>query len=165
MTRMDKRPLADPPAIAFSRRAAMTAVASIGFLALSAMSDGAQAYFKICNHTGSSLDVAIAYGVKDAPGTSTGGHLGVTAEGWWTFAPQECGQVSGIHAGNHWLYYRGEAKTGSSDGRSLLCVPQKPFTLPGQQFRRAGDRCPKGQRLAGFKRIDATKKNHVLNVK
>ena len=60
MTRMDKRPLADPPAIAFSRRAAMTAVASIGFLALSAMSDGAQAYFRICNHTGSSLDVAIA---------------------------------------------------------------------------------------------------------
>src|SRR3954454_20438777 len=59
----------------------------------------AHAAFKVCNHSPSKLHVAIAYGPKDAPGTSTGGHLGVTAKGWWGIEPQECAQLSSIHAG------------------------------------------------------------------
>jgi len=145
---------------AVSRRAAMKAVTVIGFLALFGMSDGVQAYVKICNGTGSAQGVAIAWGVKDAPGTSTGGHLGVTAKGWWKLAPKECKQVSSIDAGNHDLYW----SDGGSDGPSFLCVQGTAFTL-GQQFRRGGDRCAAGQHLAGFKRINATKKDYILTVK
>jgi len=138
----------------------MKAVTVIGFLALFGMSDSVQAYLKICNGAGSARDVAIAWGVMDAPGTSTGGHRGVTAEGWWKLAPKECKQVSSIDAGNHLLYW---SVKGSSDGPSLLCVQYKPFTL-GQQFRRGGDRCPAGQYLAGFKRFNATTKNYILTL-
>jgi uncharacterized membrane protein len=160
MKGIQRRRVAGQLANALSRRAAMKAVTVIGFLALCGMSDGVQAYVKICNGTGSAQNVAIAWGVKDAPGTSTGGHLGVTAKGWWKLAPTECKQVSSIDAGSYWLYW----SDGGSDGPSFLCVQGKPFTL-GQQFRRGGDRCPADQYLAGFKRINATQKNYALTIK
>jgi len=150
--------------LAIVRTTTMKAISLIAVLVLVGVSERVHAYVKICNHTSAALDVAIAYGVKDAPGTSTGGHRGVVAEGWWEVAPNQCAQPSSIDAGNHYLYYRARSKAGNSNGQSLLCVQNKPFTLP-QQFRREGDRCPAGQYLTGFKRIDATKKNHTLNLR
>ena len=160
MKGIQRRRVAGQLANALSRRAAMKAVTVIGFLALFGMSDGVQAYVKICNGTGSVRAVAIAWGVMDAPGTSTGGHLGVTAKGWWKLAPAECKQVSSLDAGSYSLYWSDDG----SDGPSFLCVQGSAFAL-GQQFRRSGDRCPAGQHLAGFKRINAAKKNHTLTIK
>ena len=123
----------------------------------------AQASVKICNHSNVPLDVAFAHGGKDAPGVSTGGDLGVTAEGWWVLAPNECATVGGMDAREHWLYYHSKNKGGNSGGSSMLCVANKPFTL-AQQFKRNGDRCPAGQHTVGFKRFDADKKNWTLNL-
>lgn len=65
------------------RAAALTrTLAVLGGIAVIVISGPAQAVVKFCNSTGSNLTVAIAYSPKDAPGTSTGGDLGVTAEGW-----------------------------------------------------------------------------------
>ena len=163
MKDIQKRRVVDPLAIAVSWRAAMKAATLIGFLALFGMFEHVQANVNICNHTGSAFYVAIAYVVQDEPGTSTGGHRGVTTEGWWEVAPNQCAQVSNIDAGNHELYYRAKSETVSSNGRSLLCTQNKPFTLV-QQFLIQGDRCPVGQQPEGFERIHATKKNHTLNV-
>jgi len=156
--------LIDILAHAVRRQAAMSVLAMLAGMALAGVSAQAQAAIKFCNHTGSIIHVAIAYGQKDPPGVSTGGHLGVTAEGWWSISPRACEQVSGIDAGSHFLYYRAESKRGNWDGKSLLCVSNKPFTL-GQQFKRERDRCKPGQYLAGFKRIDAAKKHYTMNLK
>jgi uncharacterized membrane protein len=131
--------------------------------ALVQISTQAHAAFTVCNNTGSKINVAIAYGPKDAPGTNTGGHLGVTAEGWWSLDPRECAQLSSIHAGNNWLYYHATSRNGTSGGSSLLCVSNKPFTI-GQSFRRSGDKCPPNQHLAGFKRLETSKTNYKLTI-
>ena len=118
---------------------------------------------EFCNRSNSKIFLAIAYGQKDAPGTSTNQHRGVTAEGWWDIEPNQCEHVSDIDAGNHWVYYYGHSKSGAYGGNSMLCVSTKRFTR-GQQFQRAGDRCPSGYRLEGFRRLDTSKKNFKMTL-
>ena len=140
------------------------ALTTVALALVGATCQVAQASVKLCNHSNGPVDVAFAHGEKDPPGVSTGGHLGVTAEGWWTLAPNECATVGGMDARGQWLYYHSKSKGGNSGGSSMLCVASKPFTL-GQQFKRAGDNCPAGQHLIGFKRFEADKKNWTLNLK
>jgi uncharacterized membrane protein len=140
-----------------------TGLAAILGLAVAGISPGAMAKVTICNKTAHKIEVAIAYGAKDPPGVSTGGHLGVTAEGWWDVNPGDCEQVSSIHAGNHWLYIRSESKRGNVEGSAMLCVTNKRFTL-AQQFRREGDNCRQGQYVAGFKRVDTEAANFTFTV-
>jgi uncharacterized membrane protein len=107
--------------------------------------------------------VAIAHTPKDAPGTSTGGDLGTTAEGWFDVAPQKCSHVSDINAGANWLYYYVTSDLGKVQGTSMLCVTNKPFTI-GQQFKRSGETCGRDQHMIGFKREDTAKTNHTVTI-
>jgi uncharacterized membrane protein len=138
---------------------------ALGLLVVAACSIPQQAWaeLRFCNRTGSKTTVAIAYVEKDAPGTTTNGHRGVTLEGWWTFAPGECAQVSGIHVGNHWVYYHAYAGDGKWQGSSLLCVPSRAFTTGGS-FRRPGDACPGGTQLKGFKRIESEARTYTMSL-
>lgn len=158
-----KRWVADPLAVVISRRTTMTAVTLVGYLSLFGMFDGAQAALTICNKTGAALDVAIAWAVRDAPGTSTGGHHGATAKGWWQLAPNGCKRVSSLVASDYSLFFLTKSAAGRTAGRAFLCVQDNAFTLR-QQFRRAGDRCPADQYLAGFKSFDATAPNYTLSL-
>jgi uncharacterized membrane protein len=122
-----------------------------------------EAKLQFCNRTGAKATVAIAYVEKDPPGVSTGGHKGVTVEGWWGIDPNQCKVVSNIDAGNHWVYYHARSSDGQWAGNSLLCVSGRSFETK-DLFKRQGDRCPAGYHLKGFKRIDATKRNYTLNL-
>jgi uncharacterized membrane protein len=135
-------------------------------IALASFSTSAMAKVDICNQSGHTMDVAIAYTPKDPPGVSTNGHRGTTAEGWWTVANGDCAQVSSIHAGSHWLYIRGKSKSEVFEGDAMLCVAHKAFTI-SQQFKRADDRCGRDQYLARFKRVDMNTdaKNYRFTIK
>ena len=120
---------------------------------------------KFCNQTGTHAMVAVAYVQKDAPGVSTGGHRGVTVEGWWRFEPGECASVTDIvNAGSYWIYYHAHSPNRRWEGPSLLCVPPKPFKTVGD-FMRAGDKCSTGRNLEGFQRSNADAKNHTINLR
>ena len=134
------------------------------FLAACALPGTASADLRFCNRGGSDIDVAIAYVEKDAPGTTTNQHRGITLEGWWTLVPNECAKVSGIHVGDHWVYYYADSDAGGRwEGSSLLCVPSSAHTT-GDHFRRPGEACPRGETLRGFKRIDASTRTYTLNL-
>jgi uncharacterized membrane protein len=125
----------------------------------------AQATVTFCNKQADEITVAIAYTPKDAPGTSTGGDLGTTTEGWWTIAPGNCSTVNGGNAAAMWLYHHTITKQGRIGGNTMLCVKSHaPFKV-GQQFKQAGASCQEGWNLRGFSRIDADKTNWTLNVK
>lgn len=124
----------------------------------------AWADLRFCNHTGANTTVAIAYVQKDAPGTTTNGHAGVKSEGWWILSPGECARVSGIHVGNHWVYYHAHSSQGSWDGTAKLCVPSRAFTV-GAHFRRADEACGAGNQLTGFRRIDTGAQNYTMNLR
>src|SRR5262245_44547018 len=134
------------------------------FCAGTALPTEAWAELRFCNHTGANISVAIAYVPKDAPGTTTNQHRGVTMEGWWIFTPGECAQVSGIHVGQHWVYYHAHSSAGTWEGQALLCVPTRRFTSGGQ-FLRAGDACPAGANLKGFRRIDSGAATFTMNLR
>lgn len=123
----------------------------------------AEANVKFCNQTAAKTDVAIAYVEKDAPGTTTNGHLGVTVEGWWSFEPGECGIVSDINAGDYWVYFYAHSGNVNWTGSALLCVSSRVFNI-GAQFKRIGDQCQAGYRLEGFRRINTAAKNHTHNL-
>lgn len=149
------------PALSSSRRSAaalLAFAAALGVLAASA----ARADVRFCNRTGSTVSVAFANGQMDPPGVSTGGHLGVHVEGWWKLTPAECARVSTVDASNHWLYYFAHAGSRRWDGNSLLCVSDRRFEN-GQQFSRAGDRCPNA-RLEGFRRFESRTRNFTMNL-
>src|SRR5215207_1095222 len=56
----------------------------------------ANAALTFCNKSPSSLEVAYAFSENDAPGTSTGGHRGVVARGWFKIARgMECALFGG----------------------------------------------------------------------
>jgi uncharacterized membrane protein len=132
-------------------------------LGLAAITFDADAALSFCNKTGNPVTVAIAVGQKDGPGTSTGGHLGVTVEGWWKFKPGECGQVSDANAGASWLYYHAHSSEGAWEGDSRLCVRSRVFTSD-QQFLHQGGNCRGDYRAVGFRRIDASKKHYTMNL-
>jgi len=134
------------------------------FLAISAIPTVGSADLRFCNRTASHTTVAVAYVEKDAPGTTTNGHRGVTVEGWWGLDPNECNRVADIDAGNHWVYYYAHSPNGKWAGDALLCVPSHRFTL-GDRFKRQGEACPAGYHLEGFRRHDATAKNYTINLK
>jgi uncharacterized membrane protein len=133
------------------------------FCASYALPTNAWADLRFCNRTGANTTVAIAYVGKDAPGTTTNGHAGVTSEGWWILSPGECAKVSGIHVGNHWVYYHAQSPKGTWDGTAKLCVPSRSFTV-GDHFRRAEEGCPAGSRLTGFRRIDSEAANYTMTL-
>jgi uncharacterized membrane protein len=123
----------------------------------------ANANVRFCNNTGSRTTIAIAYVEKDAPGTSTNGHRGITVEGWWNIEPNECKVVSSIEAGNYWVYFYAHSSDSTWAGRSFLCVASRRFQS-GTQFMREGDQCQTGYRLQGFRRIETAAKNHTHNL-
>jgi uncharacterized membrane protein len=131
--------------------------------ALCAVPATAWADLRFCNRSGSNVDVAIAYVEKDAAGTTTNQHRGVTLEGWWTLSPSECSKVSGINVGNHWVYFYADSSTGRWEGPSLLCVPSRAHTA-GDHFRRQGEPCPQNRRLRGFKRIDGNTATYTMTL-
>ncbi len=123
----------------------------------------ARAELSFCNKTSVPVTVAIAVGQKDRPGVSTGGDLGVSVEGWWEFAPGECAPVSDVNAGGSWLYYYGHSSQGVWDGSSRLCVRSRRFKND-QRFLGSKDGCKGEFRPVGFRRIDANKKNYIMNL-
>jgi uncharacterized membrane protein len=124
----------------------------------------ASADLRFCNRSGSNVDVAIAYAQRDAPGTTTNQHRGVTLEGWWTLSPEECAKVSGIDVGNHEVFYYADSSSGKWQGQSMLCVPAGAHTS-SDHFRRQGEGCPQGKRLRGFRRIDASTRTYTMNLR
>jgi uncharacterized membrane protein len=123
----------------------------------------AQANVQFCNRTAAKTYVAIAYVEKDAPGTTTNGHRGVSVEGWWGLEPEQCKIVSDINAGDHWVYFYAYSGDVNWTGSALLCVSSSRFYI-GAQFKRAGDECQAGYRLKGFRRINTAAKNHTHNL-
>src|SRR5262249_53051281 len=138
--------------------------AAIAIVALGFTSTVAQASYSVCNRTQNDIKVAYAHTPKDAPGTSTGGDLGTTAEGWFSFKPGECGKISDVNAANTWLYLRSQSAGSTVEGSSMLCIQHRKFTIQ-QQFHRAGDRCGSSEFLAGFVRVNADKTNWTTNIK
>jgi len=134
------------------------------FCALCASPTAAWAELRFCNRTGSNATIAIAYVDKDAPGTTTNGHAGITSEGWWTLSPGECAQLSGIHVGGHWVYYHAHSSDGTWEGTAMLCVPSRAFTI-GEHFRRAGEACPAGRELLGFRRISTAARTFTMTLR
>jgi uncharacterized membrane protein len=129
-----------------------------------ALPANAWAELRFCNRTGSNISVAIAWVQKDAPGTTTNQHRGVTLEGWWIFAPGECASVSDLHVGQHWVYYHAHSSQGTWAGRAMLCVPTRRFTTGGQ-FRSASDGCPTGTVSRGFHRIDSDARTFTMTLR
>jgi uncharacterized membrane protein len=123
----------------------------------------AWAELRFCNRTASNTTVSIAYVEKDAPGTTTSQHRGVTVEGWFIFTPGECAQVSNIQVGNYWVYYHAYSSHDKWDGAPMLCIPARPFTA-SDHFRPAGDTCPAGSRLHGFRRIDTEARTYTMTL-
>jgi uncharacterized membrane protein len=123
----------------------------------------AKANLRFCNHTGKSVDVAIAYVEKDAPGTSTGGDKGVRVEGWWGVEPNGCAVVSQMNAGNYDIFFYAYSKDDVWGRESFLCVPSKAFDI-GARFQRQGDRCRAGYKMHGFRSMNATTKNFTENL-
>jgi uncharacterized membrane protein len=103
----------------------MTGVMLIVVLIVCVFHDEVEANLQFCNRTGAKASVAIAYGEKDPPGTSTGGHKEVTVEGWWGVEPNQYKIVSNIDAGNYWVYYYAHSSDGTWGGKSLLCVADR----------------------------------------
>lgn len=138
-------------------------VFSIILLILFVFHNDSKANVRICNQTGTTAVVAIAYVEADEEGTSMS-HKGVVVEGWWNIAPNECKVVSNIHAGNHWVFYYADSGEKKWEGRSWLCVTSRRFETQ-TQFRRQNDPCPAGYRLQGFREMTTNAKNHTLNLK
>jgi uncharacterized membrane protein len=123
------------------------------------------ASLKFCNQTSANVNVAVGYVEKDAPGVSTGGHRGVTVEGWWEFMPGECAAVTDIdRASNYWIYYTAHGHAGRWEGATMLCVSPKAFKTVGE-FMRSGDTCVGSRYLAGFRRADAEARTHTITLK
>jgi uncharacterized membrane protein len=139
-------------------------VFSIILLILFAFHDDSKANVRICNQTATTATVAIAYVELDDEGTSTNQHRGIMVEGWWNIEPNQCKVVSGIHAGNHWVYYYAHSGDRKWGGRSWLCVTSGRFETH-TQFKRQNDPCPAGYRLQGFRAMTTDAKNHTLNLK
>ena len=134
------------------------------FAAACAWPADAGAELRFCNKTAANATVSIAYVEKDAQGTTTNGHRGVTTEGWWVFTPGECAQVSEIHVGSYWVYYHAHSPNGVWEGPPRLCVPSRAFRT-GDHFRSAGEGCPAGYQLKGFRRIDTDAKTYTLTLR
>jgi uncharacterized membrane protein len=139
-------------------------VLAVGAMAVLGLADPAGASLKFCNDTGARVTVAVAYVEKDPPGVSTNGHRGVTVRGWYKFDPSECAAVSDIDSAKHWVYYYAHGDGGEWAGTSWLCVGSRKLDRV-TSFHRSGDRCPQGDRLVGFKRIDAHKPNYTMRLK
>jgi uncharacterized membrane protein len=125
----------------------------------------AQASVEFCNKLPDDIIVAIAYSPKDAPGTSTGGDLATTTEGWWTVNPGKCETVSQVNAASVWLYEHTITKDGRIAGTSMLCVKSHASFKVDERFGKEGDKCQEGWNLRGFRRLDADKTNWTINVK
>jgi len=121
----------------------------------------ANAALTFCNKSPSSLEVAYAFSENDAPGTSTGGHRGVVARGWFKIARGRCTKVDDLDASNYWLYVYAEGTNGKLEGPTKLCVRNAEFKI-GQQFRSP---CTNYEHyLAGFRSFQSTAKNFTLTI-
>ncbi len=119
----------------------MTARSLLAALILSASALPALADLRVCNNTTSRVGIAIGY--RDAQGWTT--------EGWWNLTPRACetilrGQLAArfyyIHAVD---YDRG----GEWNGRSIMCVRNREFTIRGIE-----DCLARGFDRAGFFEVD-----------
>lgn len=128
-----------------------------------ASSPPAMAWVKVCNGRDEPVTAAVALGAMDPPGVSTGGHLGVTVEGWWKLAPGECATVSEANASQNWLYFHAKARGGQLDGTARLCVTSKKFTSR-QQFLLKNEQCTGAWKEARFVRRESTAKNFRFTV-
>ena len=133
------------------------------FAAVCMLPAASWADLSFCNRAPAKAEVTIAYGEKDAPGTTTNGHRGVTVEGWWSLAPGECAKVSGIEAKNYWVYFFAKSGPRVWEGTSFLCVPARAHRIGGHFMDRNGG-CSANERLRGFRRIDASTRNYTMNL-
>ena len=124
----------------------------------------AHAWVKVCNQRPAAISVAVATTPKDAPGTSTGGDLGTTVEGWFGVAPGQCATVSENRATDIWFYIYVASNGGPIGGDSRLCVRQQPFKS-GQQFLHQGQTCKSPWSERGFRRLDFDKPNWTETIK
>jgi uncharacterized membrane protein len=137
-------------------------VALLG-LALLATPTIADAELIFCNKSQLVMEVAVAYVPKDAPGTSTGGHLPTNVQGWWEFQPGECAQVLSIDAGAHWISWYAENRKA---GR-YLTGPEPRFCVPDKKFaeqQRVGTPCRSGYREVRFKRDETSARKHTFTL-
>ena len=123
----------------------------------------AMAWVEVCNKRSESATAAIAVGAMDPPGVSTGGHMGVTVEGWWNLAPGECARVSEVNSSQNWLYFHAHGKGGTLSGKARLCVRSKPFTSK-QQFLMKDEVCTGSWKEAGFVRRESSAKNFRFSI-
>jgi uncharacterized membrane protein len=129
-----------------------------------ALASSAYAELILCNKASVSMDVAVAYVPKDAPGTSTGGHLATMVEGWWAFAPGECAQVRNIDAGAHWVsWYAENRKAGRflSGQEPRFCVRDGNFA----ERQRASSPCRPGYREVRFLRDETNARKHTFTIR
>src|SRR5215218_7545910 len=102
-----------------------------------------------------------SFSENDAPGTSTGGHRGVVARGWFKIARGRCTKVDDLDASNYWLYVYAEGTNGKLEGPTKLCVRNAEFKI-GQQFRSP---CTNYEHyLAGFRSFQSTAKNFTFTI-
>ena len=134
------------------------------FAAACAAPATAWADLRFCNRSGANVDLAIAYVQRDAEGTTTNQHRGVTLEGWWSLSPEECAKVSSMDAANHEVFYYADSSGGKWQGTSMLCVPSGAHTS-SDRFRQQGEGCPQGKRLRGFRRLNANTRTYTMNLR
>jgi hypothetical protein len=84
-------------------------------------------------------------------------------------------KISDIDVGNHWTYFNAFGKGKAWGGSAMLCIPSSAFTknvsfLHLEQSPRGAARvigpetCREGERLLGFRRIEANTKRYTIDL-
>ena len=124
-----------------------TISAGLGALALLGLvSVPAKADLKLCNNTGSRVQIAVGYKDKD----------GWASEGWWRVDPAANGQdsckviLSGpLIARYYYIYALDSDKGGSWGGKAMICTQRQKFTIRGIE-----NCAERGYQKQGFFEVD-----------
>ena len=100
----------------------------------------AQAEFRVCNDSGVSRSLAVAYG-------SDGAWI---SEGWWVIAPGDCATAISGPLKQRYIYWRATAagQDFAHDGY-MFCTTAEPFTIEGDE-----NCAERGFETAGFRMAD-----------
>ena len=115
--------------------------AFIAGIALAVLTGTAAADFRLCNHTGSRVGIAVGYKDND----------GWTTEGWWNLSARSCETLlrGGLVARFYYIYAVDYDRGGEWAGRAYMCTRDKEFTIRGIE-----DCLARGFERAGFFEVD-----------
>ena len=118
----------------------LTVVTTVALGALFAVSP-AEASYKICNKTSTSVDAAFGY-KKNGDWVS---------EGWWHIDPGQCKKVYGKELDAQKYYFYADAADGSGEwkGDYTFCTLEKEFTIIGDTNCKS-----RGYKPRGFREVD-----------